>query len=202
MTFVIYKITNLINNKVYIGQTNNFERRCGEYQYKVLKNNPCQVIIQAMIKYGIDNFSFEIIFNALSREELNLIEPLFIKQYNSLIPNGYNVEVGGLCAPISQESLNKISKALKGRPSLNKGKPCSEEQKLKTSKTMSGRKYSQERVFKTINSLKGRIAWNKGKYKLSDEQIIAVKQDHRTYKEISKEYCISTATISKIKNSE
>lgn len=202
MTFFIYKITNLVNNKLYIGQTNNFQARWKQYTSLYLNNNPKQLIIQAMIKYDIINFKYELIETCISREIANEKEIFYISQYNSKSPNGYNIESGGKFAPLSQEALNKISKALKGRTSINKGKPCSEEQKLKTSQTMIGRKYSKERSQNISNGLKGKVPWNKGKSKLSQLEIDLIKIDNRKYKKIAEEYKISKSTVCQIKKSK
>lgn len=56
MTY-IYKITNLINDKIYIGQTNSFLRRWNEHKYRAHKL-PIQVIDQAIAKYGKENFTY------------------------------------------------------------------------------------------------------------------------------------------------
>lgn len=199
MTHVVYKITNLINEKVYIGQTNDFDRRWSEHKSNA-QNKPRQLVEQAMKKYGVDNFKCELIDTLPSQEEVNLKEAEYIKSNNCISPNGYNIEEGGKYAPLSQEALLKISRALKGRPSINKGKRCSEEQKLKTSKTMTGRKYSKDRAQKISEGRKGIPSWNKGKSKLTEEQVINIKNDNRLYKIIAEEYHISVSTVSVIKN--
>lgn len=89
MSCGIYKITNLINNKIYIGQSSMIELRwstekagnCG----KKLKN--------AFLKYGTENFKFEII-EECSQEELNEKEMFYIKKFNS-VQKGYNITLGG-----------------------------------------------------------------------------------------------------------
>lgn len=96
---LIYKITNTINSKVYIGQTTKtFEQRKKSYinEYKWSKNP--RVIIQAMRKYGFNNFKFEIIEdNIQSQEELDNKERYYIMEvYHSLVEEkGYNIECGG-----------------------------------------------------------------------------------------------------------
>ena len=90
----IYKIENLINHKVYIGQSVNIERRwidhrCG-YQFADEVH-----LYRAMQKYGINNFSFTVI-EQCKKEELNDKEKYWIKFYNSIDRNnGYNRTVGG-----------------------------------------------------------------------------------------------------------
>lgn len=87
----IYKITNLINNKVYIGQSNNIERRFKEHQYKGESSGiSLDVAIQ---KYGKDMFSYEII-EECSLEQLNNRETYWIQYYNSK-ETGYNCSDGG-----------------------------------------------------------------------------------------------------------
>ena len=102
MVFYIYKYTNLINNKKYIGQTNNFERRVREH--KSCSFNPKSVnyndkIHQAIRKYGYDNFKIEvieIINNASDYELVNEREQYWIKEEQSLLTQwGYNVLEGG-----------------------------------------------------------------------------------------------------------
>lgn len=56
----IYKITNLINGKSYIGQTNDYKRRFREHREKNYCNTE-NLLYKAFDKYGIDNFSFEVI---------------------------------------------------------------------------------------------------------------------------------------------
>lgn len=88
----IYKIQNLINNKIYIGQSINIEYRF--YQHKHTKDK--YYIHRAIQKYGETNFSFEILEkNLYSRELRNQREIYWINFYNSLVPNGYNLTKGG-----------------------------------------------------------------------------------------------------------
>lgn len=89
----IYKWTNLINNKVYIGKSVNIPKRLREYKYEVEKNNS-RPIIRALRKYGFQNFRFEIIENCenLSNEQLLEREQYWMNYYNSQNPQfGYNI---------------------------------------------------------------------------------------------------------------
>lgn len=95
---VIYKITNLVNNKVYIGQIYDYETRKRHHIGAALHNwkESDRPLYRAMKKYGIENFSFEIIDYAETEEELNNKEIYYIKYYNSSIDkNGYNLDLGG-----------------------------------------------------------------------------------------------------------
>lgn len=93
----IYKITNKINNKIYIGQTTNYKRRFAEHKRQRSGNEPEKVLYQAFSKYGIENFNFEIIEEC---ENYNEREIFWIKYYNSLVPNGYNMTEGGENPPV------------------------------------------------------------------------------------------------------
>ena len=92
----LYRITNLINNKKYIGITNNYKRRWSNHCCGNSKN---MVISRAIKKYGKENFLFEIIQKNLSLEEANQKEIEYIKLENTLAPNGYNVSKGGGVIP-------------------------------------------------------------------------------------------------------
>lgn len=87
----IYKITNNINGKIYIGQSNNIQRRFSEHQTKGEQSRiPVDIAIQ---KHGKENFSFEVI-EECSIEQLNEKETKWITYFNS-VENGYNCSIGG-----------------------------------------------------------------------------------------------------------
>ena len=92
MTKFIYKITNKINGKIYIGQTNNPTRRFQEHRAKGYGQEEEKVLYKAFDKYGIENFSFEIIEET---KDYNEREKYWIKFYNCTTPNGYNMSEGG-----------------------------------------------------------------------------------------------------------
>lgn len=96
---LIYKITNKINNKCYIGQTiKNAEERWAEHQrhaFGTHKNDQNKALYQAIRKYGLENFSFEILQDNITNfEDLDKAEIYWINYYNSFI-NGYNSTQGG-----------------------------------------------------------------------------------------------------------
>lgn len=88
----VYQITNLINNKLYIGITNDYKKRWSNHK---CCNNPNMVICKAIKKYGVENFKFEILYEGLSIEDASEKEKELIQKKNSLVPNGYNVALGG-----------------------------------------------------------------------------------------------------------
>ena len=87
---VIYKITNLLNGKIYIGQTKQpIEKRFLQHSKA---NSP---LGQAMRQCGLENFIIEIIERCENQEQMNEREKFWIKVLNSLVPNGYNILNGG-----------------------------------------------------------------------------------------------------------
>ena len=90
MTCGIYKIENLINGKVYIGQSIEIERRWQKH----LAATDDFLIHKALRKYGKKNFSF-VILEECDLLELDEKESFWIEKYNSIIPEGYNMISGG-----------------------------------------------------------------------------------------------------------
>lgn len=89
---VIYKITNLVNGKIYIGQSKDYKKRWNEHKCRANnKYQTNQIITKAINKYGFENFKFEILDSAKTPEELNNLECYYIQKLNSLTPNGYNI---------------------------------------------------------------------------------------------------------------
>lgn len=133
---VIYKTTNLVNNKIYIG--------------KDKKNNPKYLgsgilLNNSIKKYGRENFKKEIIQECFSLDELNEQETYWILKLESFKREiGYNISYGGEGGdtisnnPKKYEIGKRHSEQLKGKPSGMKGKNHSEETKQKLRKTSSG----------------------------------------------------------------
>ncbi len=95
----LYKITNNINTKCYIGITNNIKRRFSYHRRKRDNENVKEYdkpLYRAFRKYGIQNFTFEVILTGLLKKEAEEKEIEYIKIYNSLTHgNGYNIREGG-----------------------------------------------------------------------------------------------------------
>lgn len=92
---IIYKITNLIDGKCYIGQsTKSFNKRYNGGKW--WKSTTSPYLKNAAKFYGHENFSVEILKEDVqSLEELNIQESFFIKEFNCMIPLGYNCQSGG-----------------------------------------------------------------------------------------------------------
>lgn len=104
MTTGIYKIENLINGKIYIGQSIHIEKRWIEH----CKQSSHSLIGEAIKKYGKENFSFQII-EECSVDQLDEMEEKYIINYNSLVPNGYNIV---LTSPSQTEVYRKYTKSI------------------------------------------------------------------------------------------
>ena len=92
MKKAIYKITNNVNGKIYIGQSVDPNHRFVSHISRANKNEDNSPIHAAINKYGKENFSMEILewtdnYNERERE--------LIREYNTMSPNGYNVAPGG-----------------------------------------------------------------------------------------------------------
>ena len=131
--YCIYKHTSP-SGKSYIGQTNDYKTRCHQHQ----KKYSCPAFRDAIDKYTWDNFSHEILEENLTLEEANIFEELYITEYNTLSPNGYNLTTGGLNYKKSEETCKKISESILGKNHWNFGKCLSEETKEKLKNTHIG----------------------------------------------------------------
>lgn len=99
---IIYKITNKLNGKVYIGQTT---RSLAARIYGHIHNH--SRVGKDMVKYGRDNFDISVIDNAETKEELDDLEIFWIAWYNST-QNGYNILRGGKATKDELRMINKL----------------------------------------------------------------------------------------------
>ena len=110
----IYKIQNLINGKVYIGQSIDITSRFQSHKYVLNLIDDSKItsrpLYLAMKKYGVENFSFTVL-EECNIEQLNEKEIMYIKKYNSYInapnSNGYNLTPGGDSSTIDESIINE-----------------------------------------------------------------------------------------------
>jgi len=188
---IIYKITNTINNKSYIGKTERtFDQRIKQHKRSINSKSNQFALQSALKKYGIENFTFVEIAKAKDKTELDELEKIYITTYDTFGKHGYNMTAGGEGRSgwiPSIETRTLWSRQRKGKrtgiPAWNKGtkklKPIlTEEEKLlrksianeKRSNALKGRKTwntglnkdTDIRVANMGAKLKGRIVWNKG----------------------------------------
>lgn len=167
LNWKVYKHTNKINGKVYIGITSRKNpniRWSNGYGYKQNK-----YFWNAIQKYGWDNFDHEILLTKLTEGEAKQKEKELIAYYDCMCPKGYNQTEGGEGCKgwkMTEEQKAKISKALTGRkrpPEMREflrqrqlGKKHTEESKRKMSKSQTGRKHTPESIAKMKEIWKGR----------------------------------------------
>ena len=183
--YYIYRITNKVNGKTYIGQ----------HKYKDLNDSYMgsgTLLARAKKKYGIENFAKEILYNNIQyKETADDVERFAIAKERALGKAEYNIADGGggvsgykhseankdrmseshKGKKLSDETKRKLSEAKKGKTPWNKGKlgmKHSDESKKKMSEAKKGKKFSEEHRRKLSEAKKGKTPWNKGK-KLSEE---------------------------------
>lgn len=195
--WIVYKHTNLSNQKVYIGITHNIKERW--------RGNGCAYMSnrhfwQAIQKYGWDGFSHEILFENLSHEEACELEVKLIAQYDAKNRlHGYNKSPGGdsplviyygkdhhfYGKHLSEEHRKKLSESHSGEKhycygkhlpeetrqkigDANRGHSVSEEQREKLRQANLGKKASQETRQKMSLAQKGRVRDESIGQKISD----------------------------------
>jgi len=110
----IYKIENLKNNKVYIGQSIDINRRWIEHKnrYKDENNNCYNLpLYNSIRKNGIENFNFEILEECFETE-LNKKEEEYIVKFNSFLPSGYNISRSGFLQKRNTNYCKKCGKQI------------------------------------------------------------------------------------------
>jgi len=158
----IYKITCLVNLMIYIG----FTSRDPSSRWRHYRTQPHGYIGRAIRKYGIENFSFEVIYQSWDpNHTLNTMEPYFIQKFDSYRSKfGYNLTLGGdasLGYVPSSETREKIRAA-------NLGKKQSLETTRKRSESLK-RCYSERRrrnTFKEISYETRAMHWKRNSDKL------------------------------------
>ena len=172
----IYKITNSINGKIYIGQTIKSPEKSKSYYGSGSK------ITGEIYVYGKENFSKEILQECSNKEELDIYEEYWIELFDSTNPNiGYNCRSGGNKAKYNNEFKDKMSKVQSGKlnnfygkkhsdDSIKKmieakignknyifGKHHNDSTKSKLSKALTGIKRDKNTIDKMKTSAKNRV---------------------------------------------
>jgi len=142
-TYTIYKVTNLVNNKVYVGFTSNFKRRKQEHLREVRYGKRNYPLYNALRAYGLDYFTWEVLYQSKDQEHtLTVIEPKLIKEHNAYVPHGYNTADGGTAPMLNKKHSEATILKMKKRVPWNKGKHFSEEARRNMSAAHKGRPYN------------------------------------------------------------
>jgi group I intron endonuclease len=111
--YSIYKITNIIDGKCYVGCTKDWEIR--KKQHEKSTNYRLSLAIN---KFGPENFTWEVIYQSKDKSYcFNIMEPHFIKEYDC-VENGYNKSPGGLNLKdrpfiLTEEMFSKLDSMMK-----------------------------------------------------------------------------------------
>ncbi len=146
--FNIYIIENLVNGKMYVGQTVNLSDRKRSH---FSPSSKCPYISNAIQKYGKINFNFYLLEKHGTLEESNVREIYWIKELGTLSPGGYNLREGGDAGGRpSQETIEKVRRA-------NLGRKQTEEEKEKRAASHRGRKNSPDTIEKMRQAAKNKL---------------------------------------------
>jgi hypothetical protein len=191
---IIYKCTNKKTGKVYIGQTiKSLDKRITQH-HKVAKKSKSK-FHKALISYGFENFDWDILKSATSKQELNELEIHYINEYDS-INSGYNMIEGGtggynefaviknklkigksweeIYTPTGLEKMI-LSKGKNSKFLIDYNKNLSKEEKIRRAKignaarTLNGYKHSETTKQKISNSNKGKIVTIEQRKKISEK---------------------------------
>lgn len=164
---VIYKVVNTVNNKVYIGQTaRRFSVRQSEHLRQAQnRHRSCAYFHAAILKYGAENFKWEVVFETEDLQALDVKEIELIALYEAYGPKGYNLCEGGSSNRGYEHSEEVIEKRRNFRHSEeskekmrqnNLGKIVSDATKEKLREANLGKTLSEETRAKISSSGKGK----------------------------------------------
>lgn len=185
---VIYKITNQINNKSYVGKTTTSLKQR-------MRSHKCAdtVIGNAIRKHGWENFSVEVIEECETKEQLNEREIFWIAELNCKTPNGYNRSDGG-DGPTGYSHSNETRAKLSA---AGKGKKKSPEHRAKIGAGNRGKKQTPEAKAKLAAARMGKSLTTETKSKL----ISVAHRSKSSYKNLIAEmnnHCLSYMSLGKL----
>lgn len=216
--FYVYKIRNIINNKIYVGKAANIEVRWQKHLSDT-RTDRGYVLHRAIKKYGESNFEASIIEECDSEEKALEREIYWIKEYKTNICKfgdqfGYNLTDGGEGASghlHSEESKQKMSEASIGKPKSDFHKDQLSIAKIGTKLSDEHKKnigiggLGKKRTSESIAKLSASKAGNKNPQSvLCDQKVKEIKilfiENNLSNKQISNKYGVSSRTIRDIKN--
>ena len=217
---IIYSNTNQINNKQYIGQTINPSQRKNAHKSEAFNEKSHDYdspLHRAFRKYGYENFDYEILAQTDDIDALNLLEEFFIDKFNTKVPNGYNIEIGGkncFKPPMSLEEREKLT--------WQKGKLTEQEiidLRLAYKNKQSPKKIYEEFYKDKMHYQSFMNIWTGKRYslimpevfeetkrhtKLNEEIVRTIRKDRAemqmSYEKLAKKYGVSKGTIADIIN--
>lgn len=219
MKMSIYSITNIINNKIYIGISKEVKTREHKH-FWMLENNRHEnrKLQNAYNFYGKEAFIFKIIDEIETDDIMEALdlEHFYIMEYDSY-RNGYNKSIGydgSTSIQFTPERLEKMSRAMKGNQyakgckrnekhkqlisKVHKNKKLSDETKIKISKARKGKYKGEENPFYNKHHTQDTI--NKIKEKVNKSKILCIetKKVYESISECSRDINIDRSNISKV----
>ncbi len=176
----VYKICNIITNKIYIGSAVAIKSRILKHFWELKNNKHCNKYLQhSFNKYGEENFKFEVI-EYCEKEKLIEREQYYMDLYKAC-ELGYNLSPTAgstLGIKLSEEHISRLRDINTGRKHTNeallkmskvhKGVPKSEEHKQKIGNSHRGKKLSENHKLKLSNSHRGKKFSEETKIKMSN----------------------------------
>lgn len=201
----IYIIRNVLNNKVYIGQTSlkNPIKRWVEHYEESKNENNLLYLYKSIRKYGIENFTFQILESNIPIENLDEKETFYIKIYNSSNENfGYNLTLGGQRnkeVNLSEDDVRDIIQMIRSGYSFES---ISLKYRVSTS-TISDINCGDTWFFSGVD-YPIRLSRNRKKNfsEKEIEDIIKLLKECKSLKDIAEKYNTSINTISRINKGE
>lgn len=209
--YCVYIHINKINNKKYVGQTYNVERR---WQNNGAEYKNCRYFYFAINKYGWDNFEHLILKTNLDKKEADYWEKYYINFYKTKYnENGYNIREGGN-GELAAESKKKISQKMKekeqwlgeknprhidplfGERNGMYGKHHTEESKKKISDSKIGKSLSKEQKEKIKKFM------NTSHPKARKVKCLETGEIFLSARKAAEKYGLGNSTISRICNGE
>jgi len=177
--YIVYKITCLENNKIYIGYTgNSLEERFKQHLRSAKSTHHNGILYRSMRKYGVDKFSIEEIDSSNSFEDVLEKEKYWIEHYKTnhcrYPNNGYNMTDGGEGAKgfrPTEEQKKRVAQVWVGRTH-------SEETKKKMSEAKKGKPLSDKQKAHLENLHKDRELTEEQKQKLNSPNAMYKKRKH------------------------
>jgi len=196
--YSIYKITNQINQKVYIGQTSNLKGRIAQH-FSI--NSPCRRLKNSIKKYGRENFKVDVIETCQTIDECNRKEIHWIIFYDSMNSDkGYNLKSGGDNKFHSTETIQKMKNTRStlihhfqgkcGESHPRYGKKNSTEHRSRISNSLRGKKLTESHKKAMSLGHIGQVAWNKMKI-----QCVETKEIYNSIKEAEQKLKICNVSL-------
>jgi group I intron endonuclease len=212
--FYIYIVHNIVNNKVYVGQTTNLRKRWNHHRSTASSITKKKwPLHRAIVKYGIESFVFTLIQEVQNKDELDLAEQYWIKHFNSRDRNyGYNLTDGGngpSGAKRSEETKQKmrISKLGKKRSAEDRQKMSDGRRgiPLSTTHKQSMSKSRQNKYNGEDNNFYGKHHSDKSKEKIGKlkiEDVISIRKEYQlgnvTKQELAIKYNVLVDSIANV----